>query len=86
MACTNQIGADVFAAPQQIADGFLFGGNVDPRERASAIEDRQLRGVAAIGLDPATGAAWDQREAMTSPSTRSVVNACCNSKPHALAS
>jgi hypothetical protein len=46
VSCAEQVRADVFAAAQQIADGFfLLRRDMNSRERTGAIEDGQLRGV-----------------------------------------
>ena len=58
----EEIGADVFATPQQIAGGFfLLGGNVNGRERAGAIQDGELAGIAAIGFDAIAGPPGNER-------------------------
>jgi hypothetical protein len=57
----EEIGANVFATAQQIAGGFfLLGRDVNRGERAGAIQDRELAGIAAIRFDPITGATRDQ--------------------------
>jgi hypothetical protein len=62
MPRAQEISADVFAAAQEIARRFfLLGGNVNGRERAGAIQHRELAGIAAVGFDPITGTAWNQR-------------------------
>ena len=62
MARAEQIGADVLATAQQVAGGFfLLGGNVNGRQRAGAVEHRELAGVAAIGFDPVARAPRNQR-------------------------
>jgi hypothetical protein len=58
----EQVGADVFATPQQVADGFfLLGGNVNRRQGTGAIQDDELDGVAPVGLNAIARAAWNQR-------------------------
>jgi hypothetical protein len=43
MAAAEQVGANIFAAPQQIADGFfLLGRNVNRGEGPGAIQHRQM--------------------------------------------
>ena len=62
MTRAEQIGADVFATPQQIARGFfLLGRNVDGGQRPRAVEHRELAGVAAIRFDAIARSARDQR-------------------------
>ena len=62
MPRAQQIGANVFATPQEIAGGFfLLGRNVNRGQRAGAIEDRELAGIAAIGLDAIAGPPRNQR-------------------------
>ena len=61
MPGTQQIGADIFAAPQQIAGGFfLLGRNVNGGERAGATEHGELTRIAAVGVDAVPGAAGNQ--------------------------
>jgi hypothetical protein len=56
-----EVGADVFATPQQVARGFLLlRGNVDRRQGPGPIQDSQLAGGASIGLDPIAGTAWNE--------------------------
>jgi hypothetical protein len=48
----EQVGTDVFTAAQSVADRFfLLRRNVNRRQRARAIQHRQLRGVAPIRFD-----------------------------------
>jgi hypothetical protein len=57
----QQIGANVLAAPQEIADCFLLvRGHVNRRQRSRAKQHGELPGVAPVGLDAITGPAWDQ--------------------------
>lgn len=57
----EQVRADVFAAAQQIANGFfLLGRNVNRCQCAGAKQHGELRGIASIRLDPVAHAAWDQ--------------------------
>ena len=57
----EQVGADVFAAAQQIARRFfLLGRDVDGGERAGAIEERELRRIAAIGFNAVAGTARNE--------------------------
>ena len=52
MPRAEEIGADVLTTAQQIAGRFLLlGRDVDGRQRARAIQDRELAGIAAIRLD-----------------------------------
>jgi hypothetical protein len=61
MARAEEIGAYVFATAQQVTGGFfLIAGNVNRGERARAIQDREVAGIAAIGLNSVAGAAWDE--------------------------
>ena len=47
----EEIGTDVFATAQEIASGLLLlGRDVDGGQRAGAIEERQLNGIAAVVL------------------------------------
>ncbi len=47
MPRVEQIGADIFAATQQIAGGFfLVAGNVDGGQRPGAVQHAELAGVA----------------------------------------
>lgn len=62
VAGAEEIGADVFATPQQIARGFfLVGRNVNGGQRAGPIEDGQLARVATIGLNAVAGASGNER-------------------------
>jgi hypothetical protein len=61
MSGPKQVGTDVFAAAQQIASRFfVFGGDVDRRQGASAIQDGELARIAPIGLDAIAGPARNQ--------------------------
>jgi hypothetical protein len=52
----REVGADVFATPQQIPGGFLLlGGNVNRSEGAGAIEHGELPRIASVGLDAIAG-------------------------------
>jgi hypothetical protein len=58
----EEIGTDVFAAPEQIASGFfLLRRNVDGRQGTGSIEHGELAGIPAIRLDAITGSTRDQR-------------------------
>ena len=62
VARPEQIDADVLAAAEEIAGRFfLLGRNVDGRQGAGAIEDRELRGIAAVGFDASAGSTRNQR-------------------------
>jgi hypothetical protein len=62
MAGAQQIGAHVFATPQQIPRRlFLVGRNMDRGERTGPIQDRQLPRIAAIGFDAIARTTRDQR-------------------------
>ena len=62
MPGAQEIGANVFAAAQEIARRLLLlGGNVDGGEGAGAIQDRELAGIAAIGFHPVPRTTRDQR-------------------------
>ena len=57
----QEVRANVFATAEQIAGRlFLLGGNVNRGEGLGAVQHRELRGIAAIGLDPIAGAARDE--------------------------
>src|SRR5262245_57475559 len=61
MTRPQQIRLNVLATTQQIPRGFfLVRRNVDRRQRASAIQDRQVTGIATIGLDAIAGTTWNQ--------------------------
>src|SRR5437660_8883142 len=61
MPRTQEVRADVFATAQQIAGGlFLLRRDVNRRERAGAIEDGELPGIAAVGFDAIAGPAGNQ--------------------------
>jgi len=61
MPRAEEIGADVFATPQQVAGGlFLLGGDVNGGERVGAIEDGELAGIAAVGFDAIAGSTGNQ--------------------------
>ena len=61
MPRAEQIRADVLATAQQIAGGFfLVGRDVNRGQRAGAIQDRELRRIAAVRLDPIARAARNQ--------------------------
>jgi hypothetical protein len=48
----QQIRPNVFPTPQEIARGFfLFGGNVNGRQGAGAIQDRELTGIPPVRFD-----------------------------------
>src|SRR5688572_2113357 len=52
MPRAEQVGANVFPAAQEIADGlFELRRNVDRGERVGAIEDGELAGIAPVGFD-----------------------------------
>ena len=62
MPSAEKIGADVFAAPEQIASGFfLLRRNVDGRQGPGSIQHGELAGIPAIRLDAITGSTRDQR-------------------------
>ena len=62
MAGAQEIGANVLATTQEIACRFfLLSGNVNRRQGAGAIEDGQLRGIAAVGFHAIARAARNQR-------------------------
>jgi hypothetical protein len=61
VARAQQIGADVFATPQQIARGFfLLGGNVNRRQGAGTVENRELPRITPIRLDAIPWASRNQ--------------------------
>ena len=88
MSGAQQIGANVFAAAQQIAGGFfLLGRNVNGGQRAGAIQDRELAGVAPIRLDAIARPAGNQRRRDdVARRCRGAVSARCSSKPQGPAS
>ena len=88
MPRAEQVGADVFATPQQVACRFfLLGRNVDGGQRAGAIEHRELAGIAPIGFDAVARAGGESSAgAITSHGIRCAVRARCSSKPHGPAS
>ena len=87
MPGAQQIGADVFAAPQQIAGRFfLLGRNVNRRQRPGPIQHRELRGIAPIRLDPIARPPRNQRRRDHVAGDALRVNARCNSKPQGPAS
>jgi hypothetical protein len=62
MPGAQKIGANVFATPQQIACGFfLLGWDVNDRQCLGAIENGQLRGIAAVRLHAIARTARNQR-------------------------
>ena len=62
VARAEQVGADVLAAAQQVADRFLLvGRHMDRRQRAGPIEDRELARVAPIGRDAVARSTRDER-------------------------
>src|SRR5579864_5605634 len=62
MPGSEQVGSNVFAASQQIAGRlFRLSRHMDRRERAGAIEDGEVVGVAAIRLNAITRPTRDQR-------------------------
>ena len=84
MARAEEIGADIFATPEQIARGFfLLGRNMNRRQRAGPIQHGELAGIAPIGLDAIARATRDQgrRDDLTRRSWRAVRDRC-NSNPH----
>jgi hypothetical protein len=57
----EEIDANIFSAPKQVARGFfLLGGNVNRGERAGAKQNGQVVRIAAIGLDAIAGAPRNQ--------------------------
>src|SRR4029453_11170118 len=61
MTRSEPVSADVFATAEEIADRFfLLGRNVNGGERASAVEHRELAGVAAISFDAIAGPPGNQ--------------------------
>ena len=62
MPGAQQIGTNVFATAEQIASGFfLLGRNVNGRQGAGAIQNRQLAGIAPIRFDAIARPAGNQR-------------------------
>lgn len=62
MARAQQVRPHIFPAAQQIARRlFLVRRHVDGGQRTRPIEHRQLGCIAAVRLDPITGASRDQR-------------------------
>jgi hypothetical protein len=62
MARAEQIRADVLAAPKEVSGGFLLlGRDVNRRQRPGAVQDRELRRIPPIGLDPVAGPPRNQR-------------------------
>ena len=52
MSGAQEIGADVLPTAEQVAGRFfLLGRNVNGRERAGAVEHRELTGIAAVRFD-----------------------------------
>ena len=61
VAGAQQIGPNVFATPQQIADGLLrLGRDVDGHQRPGPVQHRELARVTPIRFNPITRAARDQ--------------------------
>jgi hypothetical protein len=61
MAGPQQIGANIFAAAEQIARSlFLFGRHVNRRQGAGPIEDGQVCRIATIGLDSIARPTWTE--------------------------
>jgi len=87
MPGTQHVGADIFAAPQQIAGGFfLLGRNVNGGERAGATEHGELTRIAAVGFERSPARRGIKAGAMMSHGTPRAVSARCNSKPQGPAS
>src|SRR5262245_38369577 len=62
VTAAEQVGANVFATPQQIAGGFfLLRRNVNGGERAGAIQHGKLACIAAVSLDAIAGPPRNQR-------------------------
>jgi hypothetical protein len=62
MAGAQEIGADIFATPEQIAGRFfLLGGNVNGGERVGPIEDGELGRIATVSFDAIARAARNKR-------------------------
>jgi hypothetical protein len=62
VARSQQVGANLFATSQEIADGlFVFGGDMNGRQCASAVEHGELAGIPTIGFDAIAGPPWNQR-------------------------
>src|SRR5688572_32851896 len=62
MARAEQVRADVFTAPQQVAGGFLLlRRDVDGCQRASGTQHRELRRIPPIRLDPVARPPRNQR-------------------------
>jgi len=57
----QEIGADVFATAEQIASRFLLRSrDMNGRQRAGAVEHREVTGIAAVGFDAIAGSAGNQ--------------------------
>jgi hypothetical protein len=62
MASAEEVGADILATAEQIADRFfLFGGNVNRSQGAGPDEHGQVPRIASIGCDPIARPARNQR-------------------------
>jgi hypothetical protein len=56
MPSAQEIDANVFPTPEQVADGFFIDGrDMDGGQRARAIEHGQLSGVATVRFDACAG-------------------------------
>ncbi|HET9192720.1 MAG TPA: hypothetical protein VFO21_07560 [Vicinamibacterales bacterium] len=62
MPRAQQVRPDIFATPQQVADGFLLlRRHVNGGQRAGAVQHGKLAGISPIRFDAVTGAARDER-------------------------
>ena len=83
MPSAQEIRADVFTAPEEIARGFfLVSWNMNRRQGASAIQHRELTGIAPIRLDAIAGRRGIKRRRDDVARNLLRVNARCSSKPH----